>query len=69
MAKTSSWILGAPIENKCSDTVCTACEYPIIVTQSNTKDYHYYCSNRDCVNHKGEDAYDMDFCSFAKELK
>lgn len=31
--------------------VCELCEYEIVVTQAIKKDYRYYCSNLDCINH------------------
>ena len=50
--KHSSWM--------CDDLGCTDCGYPIVVTQSEKADYYWYCSNKYCNNHKGEETGDME---------
>ena len=52
MAKTTdSWFF---------DGNCKNCGSNIVVCQAKEKDYLYYCSQKNCVNHKGVETYDMD---------
>lgn len=50
--KTDSWI-----EPNCE---CKLCGSNIIVCQSKRYDYHYYCSQKLCLNHIGEEKADDD---------
>ncbi len=54
----SSWFLSDGKE------VCKKCGYKVIVTQSVDADYFYYCSNKYCYNHNGEQLGDQEECSF-----
>lgn len=53
---SSSWLL--------KDSVCNKCSYEIVVTQSRVADFFYYCSNKECENHQGEELFDDEDCSF-----
>ena len=39
---------------------CLDCGYPVVVTQSPTTDYWWYCSNKMCKNHQGIELGDME---------
>lgn len=54
---SSSWLL--------KNSVCNKCSYEIVVTQSKDFDYFYYCSNKGCENHQGEELFDDEECSFS----
>lgn len=45
------------------DGICKDCKYPVICDSGDVaedKDYHLYCSNPDCKNHKGVLVYDTE---------
>jgi len=50
----SSWFSG----------ICNDCGYNVVVTQSELEDYFWYCSNKYCKNHEGEELCDQDDCEF-----
>ena len=52
MLNTDSWFL--------EDFRCRDCNSNIVVCQSNEKDYFYYCSQKKCKNHVGEEKFDQD---------
>ena len=59
---TSSWI---DMKVKCKE-----CGSMIVVCQSEDKDYHYYCSQKQCKNHIGVETYDdEDYPDFVEEIK
>lgn len=47
---------------------CKDCGYNLIITQSKQHDYFWYCSNKYCKNHSGEELGDQEECSFAKNV-
>ena len=44
---TDSWFEG----------LCKNCHSNVVVCQSSTKDYFYYCSQKRCKNHDGVEIY------------
>ena len=56
MSESSSWFAG----------ICT-CGYKVVVTQPTAEscmDYWWYCSNKECANHPGEETGDMEHPSW-----
>lgn len=47
----SSWL---------DNAVCGICQFAIVITQSRTADYWYYCSNKFCHNRYGEQLGDQE---------
>lgn len=54
-----------------SSGVCKDCESNLVICQPTTGkgDYHWYCSQKGCKNHEGEEIGDMEICSFAKKVQ
>lgn len=56
---------------------CNCCGYPVICeagASCEDKDYHLFCTNSDCINHKGVVIYDCEigsvtFLMIDKDLK
>lgn len=51
-SNSSTWML--------DNARCKKCDSNIVVCQSKEFDYFYYCSQKGCKNHKGEEKYDTD---------
>ena len=49
---------------------CKLCGSMIVVCQSKDKDYHYYCSQKQCKNHQGIETYDDEnYPDFLEEIE
>jgi len=55
--RSSSWFV--------DDGFCKECGYKVIITQSIKADYFWYCSNKYCKNHEGEELGDQEECSWS----
>ena len=55
-----------PLTWKCSFGYCLLCGHDVMVTQSPEPgmDYHWYCANRLCSGHMGEDTGDQEVPMF-----